>query len=199
MTRSLSIIAALALTACASAPTASITDGKIDRITSAEAVTLVKQETRLRKVAEAQKNAKPIFELKAQPGQTIQLTGVESITVNVPQDLGILMAEQADSVSEGVQLFREARGIFRETVVPLGLGGMALSDRNNGRASAERINVSNNATAERINAANNATATATAAAQTEQTNALIEAIIAKPEVPAAAVEAPAAAVEAPVE
>jgi hypothetical protein len=136
MKRILILVATLALAACASPRTATIEDGKVTNITSAEAVTLVKQDVRRQKVADVQANAKPIFELKTQPGQTIQISGVESITVNVPQDLRELLAEQPDAVSENVQMLREVRGIARETAVPLGLGGMALADRNSARKSA---------------------------------------------------------------
>lgn len=135
MKRILILAAALVLAACASPRTASITDGKVSNITSAEAVTLVKQDVRRQKVQDVQTNAKPIFELKAQPGQTIQISGVESITVNVPQDLRELLAETPDAVSENVQMFREGVNGMR-AAAPLLLGGMALADRNSARKSA---------------------------------------------------------------
>lgn len=40
---------------------------------------------------------KPLFELKAQPGQTIQLTGVESLTVNDPRETEIKALPQQRS------------------------------------------------------------------------------------------------------
>lgn len=135
MKRILILAATLVLAACASPRTASITDGKVSNITSAEAVTLVKQDIRQKKVADVQKNAKPIFELKAIPGQVIQISGVESLTVNVPQDLRELLAEQPDAVSENVQMAREVVNGVR-AATPVLLGGMALADRNSARKSA---------------------------------------------------------------
>lgn len=122
--------------ACATSPrTAVIENGKVTNLTSAEATTLVKQDIRQKKVADVQKNAKPIFELKAQPGQTIQISGVESLTVNVPLDVRELLAEQPDSVSENVQMAGQVVNGIR-AAVPVLLGGMALADRNSARKSA---------------------------------------------------------------
>lgn len=136
MKRILILAAALALAACTTSPrNATIEDGKVSNITSAEAVTLVKQDIRQKKVADVQKNAKPIFELKAIPGQVIQISGVESLTVNVPQDLRELLAEQPDAVSENVQMAREVVNGVR-AATPVLLGGMALADRNSARKSA---------------------------------------------------------------
>ena len=124
------------LAACTTSPrTATIEDGKVSNLTSAEATTLVKQDIRQKKVADVQKNAKPIFELKAQPGQKIEISGVESITVNVPQDQRELLAETPDSVSENVQMAREVVNGVR-AATPVLLGGMALADRNSARKSA---------------------------------------------------------------
>lgn len=133
------VAAALALAACASPRTAKIEDGKVINITSAEATTLMKQEIRRTKVEDVQKNAKPIFELKAKAGQKIEISGVESITVNVPQDLRELLAEQASEVSENVQVLREVRGIGKDVVVPLGVAGLVVSDRKNASNNAARI------------------------------------------------------------
>jgi hypothetical protein len=134
-----SLVAVALLAACASPRNASIEDGKVTNITSAEATTLMKQDIRRAKVEDVQKNAKPIFELKAKAGQKIEISGVESITVNVPQDLRELLAEQASEVSENVQLFREVRGIGKDVVVPLGVAGLLVSDRKNASNNAARI------------------------------------------------------------
>jgi len=124
------------LAACTTSPrTAVIENGKVTNLTSAEATTLVKQDIRQKKVADVQKNAKPIFELKAQPGQTIQISGVESLTVNVPLDTRELLAEQPDSVSENVQMAGQIVNGIR-AAGPVLLGGMALADRNSARKSA---------------------------------------------------------------
>lgn len=134
------LIALLALAAtlagCTTSPrNATIEDGKVTNLSSAEVVTLMKQDIRKDKVADVQKNAKPIFELKAKPGETIMLSGVESITVNVPMDVRELLAEQPDSVSENVQMAGKfVDGIRAAT--PITLGGMALSDRNSARKAA---------------------------------------------------------------
>jgi len=136
MKRILTLVATLALAACTTSPrTAVIEDGKVTNLTSAEATTLVKQDIRQRKVADVQKNAKPIFELKAQPGQTILISGVESLTVNVPLDTRELLAEQPDSVSENVQMAGQVVNGIR-AAGPILLGGMALADRNSARKAA---------------------------------------------------------------
>lgn len=136
MKRILILAAALALAACTTSPrNAIIEDGKVTNLTSAEATTLVKQDIRQKKVADVQKNAKPIFELKAQPGQTILISGVESLTVNVPLDTRELLAEQPDSVSENVQMAGQVVNGIR-AAAPVLLGGMALADRNSARKSA---------------------------------------------------------------
>jgi hypothetical protein len=134
-----SLAAVALLAACASPRNATIEDGKVTNITSAEATTLMKQDIRRAKVEDVQKNAKPIFEIKAKAGQKIEISGVESITVNVPQDLRELLAEQASEVSENVQLFREVRGIGKDVVVPLGVAGLLVSDRKNSSNNAARI------------------------------------------------------------
>jgi hypothetical protein len=128
------LAAALLLAACASPRTASITDGKISNITSAEATTLVKQDNRTKRANDMMKNAPPIFKLTALPGQKIEISGVQSLEVNVPIDQALIMADQPDVTSENVQMFREVRGFARETVVPLGLGYQLLSDRKDARA-----------------------------------------------------------------
>lgn len=136
MKRILILAATLALAACTTSPrNAIIEDGKVTNLTSAEATTLVKQDIRQKKVADVQKNAKPIFELKAQPGQTILISGVESLTVNVPLDTRELLAEQPDSVSENVQMAGQVVNGIR-AAGPVLLGGMALADRNSARKSA---------------------------------------------------------------
>ncbi len=136
MKRILILVATLALAACASPRTATIEDGKVTNITSAEAVTLIKQDNRRKLVNDVQDKAKPLFVLEAKPGETFTLSGVQKIEVNAPIDPALLLAEQPDAVSENVQMLREVRGIARETAVPLGLGGMALADRNSARKSA---------------------------------------------------------------
>lgn len=132
------IAAALALAACGTSPkTAKIENGKIENISSAEAVTLMKREQRHDKVKTVIDTQKPIVRLEAHAGKPITIDA-KTFEVFVPLDTGLLLAEEADAVSEEVQMAREVRGIARETVVPLGLGGMALSDRNNARTAAVR-------------------------------------------------------------
>lgn len=128
-------VVAVMLAACASPRTASIEDGKVSNITSAEAVTLVKQDIRRKKVEDVQKNQKPIVRLTANAGKPITIDAA-TFEVYAPLDERELLAEQADALSENVQMVREVRGIARETGVPLGLGGMALVDRNNSRRAA---------------------------------------------------------------
>ena len=141
MKRTLMLFAALAvaaaMSACSTSPrTASIEDGKVTNITSAEAVTLVKQDTRRKKVEDVQKNAKPLLKIEAHAGQPITINA-KSIEVNAPQDIRELLAEQPDSVSENVQMAREVvNGIKAST--PAVMGGLALADRNNARSAATR-------------------------------------------------------------
>jgi hypothetical protein len=128
------VIVLVLLTGCASPRDAKITNGQVENITSAEAVTLVKQNERSKRAKAVQTDAKPIFKLVAQPGQVITFGGVQSVEVNVPIDPALLMSDAPDAVSENVQLLREARGVLRETVVPLGLGYQVLQDRKDSRA-----------------------------------------------------------------
>lgn len=127
------IAAAATLTACASPRNATIKDGEVSNITSAEAVTLMKGEQRRAKVTDVQKNAQPIFKMVGHPGKPITIDAA-SFEINVPLDLDVLMAEQPDAVSENVQLFREVRGFAKETVVPLGLGTLLYKDSKNASA-----------------------------------------------------------------
>lgn len=171
MKRIIIIAAALALAACASPRTASIEDGKVSNITSAEAVTLMKQDVRRQKVESIQKNAQPLLKITAKPGEVMTFGGVASIEVHAPLDIRELLAEQPDAVSENVQVLREWRGIARETAVPLGIAGMAPSDRKSARESAERI-AETEAETER----------ARDAAQAAQTGDLVDALREKPSI-----------------
>ena len=132
MKRTIIIAAALALAACASPREAKIKDGEISGITSAEATTLAKGDQRQKKVADVQKNQKPIVKLVARGDKPITIDAA-SFEVYVPIDPAILLAEQPSEVSENVQIVREVRGIARETVVPLSIAGAALSDRKDAR------------------------------------------------------------------
>ena len=145
MKRIIIIAAALALTACASPRNATIEDGKVSNITSAEATTLMLGEQRRAKVQDVQTNQKPIFQVTAKAGEDIVFKGVASIEINVPLDLNILMAERQSETSENVQVLREVRQGLKDVAVPLGLGAIMLNDRNNQRQSNERITESNNA------------------------------------------------------
>lgn len=135
MKRTLILAAALALAACASPRNASITDGTVTGISASDAVTLVKQDVRRQKVQDVQTNQKPIVKLTANAGKPITIDAA-TFEVYVPIDPNVLLAETPDAVSENVQILREVRGIGRETVVPLGLAGAALADRNSARKSA---------------------------------------------------------------
>jgi cell division protein ZapA (FtsZ GTPase activity inhibitor) len=114
----------LLLAGCASPRTASIESGKITNLTSAEALTLAKQDIRQKKVADVQKNAKPLIRLEAHAGQPITINA-KVFEVNAPQDIRELLAEQASEVSENLMMFREVRGVLRETVVPMAAIGWA--------------------------------------------------------------------------
>lgn len=138
MKRILLLAAALVLAGCASPRNASITNGTVSNITSAEAVTLVKQDIRQKKVVDVQTNQKPIVKLTALNGQPITINAA-TFEVFVPLDLNVLMAEQADATSENVQMFREFRGFARETVVPLGAAALLVSDRKNASDNTARI------------------------------------------------------------
>lgn len=129
---------ALFLSACATSPRdAKIEDGKIENITSAEAVTLMKRQQRKEKVDMVMQKQKPIVRLIAHKGKPITIDA-ENFEVYVPLDIELLLAEEADAVSENIQMAREIRGGLRETAVPLTLGAMALTDRNNARASSAK-------------------------------------------------------------
>jgi hypothetical protein len=130
-----SLALATLLAACASPKTASITDGKISGISSSEAVTLVKQDNRRQLVKQVQDDQKPIVKFVAHKDRPITIDAA-SFEVYVPIAPELLLAEQPDAVSENVQVLREVRGIARETVMPIALGGMALSDRNSARSAA---------------------------------------------------------------
>lgn len=126
----LALLIAAALAGCQASPkTASITDGKVSGISSSDAVTLIKQDTRKAKVADVQQNAKPIFVLEAKEGETIMLGGVKRLEVNVPMDENVLLAETPDSISEEVQMTHEWRQGLRDVGVPLGLGLLYSKDR----------------------------------------------------------------------
>lgn len=130
-----SLALAALLAACASPKTAGITEGKITGISSAEAVTLVKQDNRRQLVNDVQDKQRPIVKLVAHKDRPITIDAA-SFEVYVPIAPDLLLAEQPDAVSENLQMLREVRGIARETVMPIALGGMALADRNNARSAA---------------------------------------------------------------
>lgn len=142
MKRILTLITAMAMaiimSACATSPRdAKIEDGKIENISSAEAVTLMKRQQRKEKVDSVMENQKPIVRFEAHAGKPITIDA-KTFEVYVPIDAELLLAEEADAVSENIQMVREVRGIGRETVVPIAIGGMALADRNNARQAATR-------------------------------------------------------------
>ncbi|MDO9252642.1 MAG: hypothetical protein Q7U48_13965 [Hydrogenophaga sp.] len=168
ITNALALAAVLTLGACASPRTATLKDGEITHITSAEAVTLAKQGIRKDKVADVQKNAKPMVRMEAHAGQPITINA-KVFEVYVPQDLNVLLAETPDAVSENVQMADKAVRFLERVAVPLGLGAMALNDRNNQRASNERINETNAQTEREQNAAS-----------ADQTSAFVEALTEKP-------------------
>ena len=181
MKRLIALALSIVLAACASPRTASIQDGKITGITGAEATTLAKADLRQKKVDAVQKAQKPIVRMVANQGQPITINAAV-FEVYVPMDEALLLAEQPSETSENVQLFREVRGMARETFVPLGLGAIALTDRNRARASAERIA-----------AEEGQTERARLAAQAAQTDRLLGAVEAANERAAAAEAAAAAA------
>lgn len=113
------------LGACASPRTASIKDGEVTNLSSAEATTLMKKDIRQKKVADVQKNYKPIVRFESQDGKPIEIHA-KVFEVNVPLDLTTLMSEEADTVSENVQMVGQVRGILKETVVPLAVAAAVL-------------------------------------------------------------------------
>lgn len=132
----IALAASLVLVGCASPRNATIKDGEVSNLTSAEATTLMKKDLRQKKVADVQINQKPIVRLTAQNGKPITIdAGV--FEVFVPLDLAVLMSEEADAVSENVQMFREVRGVLKETVVPLAVAA-ALLESNKADAQASK-------------------------------------------------------------
>ena len=117
-------VVALLLGGCASPRTAEISDGNIKNITSAEATTLAKADIRQKKVADVQKNAKPLLRLEAHDGQAITINA-KVFEVNAPQDIRELLAEQASEVSENVQVLDRAVRAGERVVVPLATVGFA--------------------------------------------------------------------------
>lgn len=131
------VFMAVVMAACASPRDAKIEEGKISNISSAEAVTLMKRQQRKEKVDMVMDSQKPVVSFVAHKGKPITIDA-ERFEVYMPLDTELLLAEEADAVSENVQLLREVRGIGRETVTPIAIGGMALADRNNARTAATR-------------------------------------------------------------
>ncbi len=177
----IAVAMAMVLAACASPRTATIEDGKVTNITSAEAVTLVKQDTRRQKVADVQTNQKPILKLTAHADKPIQIDAA-SLEVYVPIDPNVLLAEQPDSVSENVQMVREARGAAREVLVPVALGKFAADVAKRKSDNAKIVSLDANATRR-----------AESAAQAGLVSDLVEAATEKPDyflLPAGAVPAP---------
>lgn len=163
------IVASALLAACASPRTATLTNGSITNITSAEATTLAKQSNRTQRANDVMDKAPPIFQMKAIPGQKIEISGVESITVNVPIDQKLMMADDADVTSENVQMFDRAVRFGEKVVAPVAAAKLLIDDRKDARASSERIT--------QINAETQRQENNTAAAQT---SALLEAVTEKP-------------------
>lgn len=133
----IALAAGLVLVGCASPRNATIEDGKVTNITSAEATTLMKKDIRQKKVEDVQKNQKPIIKMTALNGQPITINAA-AFEVYVPLDLAVLMSEEADAVSENVQMFREFRGMAKETIVPLAVAAAVLeSNKADAQASKE--------------------------------------------------------------
>lgn len=177
----IAVAMAMVMTACASPRNATIEDGKVTNITSAEAVTLVKQDVRRKKVEDVQKNAKPLLRLEAHAGQAITINA-KVFEVNAPQDIRELLAEQDDSVSENVQMVREYRGAAREVLVPVALGKFAADVAKRKSDNAKIVSLDANATRR-----------AESAAQAGLVSDLVEAATEKPDyflLPAGAVPAP---------
>jgi len=134
----LPLIAILLLVGCASPRNATIENGKVSNITSAEATTLMKGEQRRAKVADVQENQKSILKMVGHPGKPITIDAA-LFEINVPMDVKELLAEQASEVSENVQMFDRVVRFGERTVVPLVGIGALVSDRKDVRASTERI------------------------------------------------------------
>ena len=97
MKRLIIIAAALALAACASPRNATIEDGKVTNITSAEATTLMLGEQRRSKVQDVQTNQKPIVRITANAGKPITMAINAMFTFRT--DIGLVMAMTVLSLS----------------------------------------------------------------------------------------------------
>jgi hypothetical protein len=130
----------LALVGCASPRNASITNGNISNITSAEAVTLVKRDQRQTKVASVMTNQKPLVYLKAHAGKAITIDA-EEFAVYAPLDLDVLLSEEADAVSENVQMAGIVKDGLKDVAVPIALGALLVNDRKNSSNNAAKVEV----------------------------------------------------------
>jgi hypothetical protein len=167
----LALVATAAMLAgCASPRTASFTDGSVTNITSAEATTLAKVAARSAKVTSVQTNQKPILKLVGHPGKPITMD-LASFEVYVPQDLNVLLAEQASEVSENVQVLDRVARMGERVVAPLAAIGFAADV-------AKRK--SDNALAAQLDA--NATQRASDEADAATTDSLVQGLKEKPQV-----------------
>lgn len=141
----IAVAMAMFLAACASPRTATIEDGKIKNITSAEATTLAKADIRQKKVADVQKNAKPLLRLEAHAGQAITINA-KVFEVNAPQDIRELLAEQASEVSENVQVLDRVVRAGERVVVPLAAVGFAADVAKRRSDNAKAVSLDYNAT-----------------------------------------------------
>lgn len=162
-------VAAGLLAGCASPRTAEISDGKIKNITSAEATTLAKADIRQKKVADVQKNAKPLLRLEAHAGQAITINA-KVFEVNAPQDIRELLAEQASEVSENVQVLDRVVRVGERVVVPLAAVGFAADVAKRRSDNAKAVSLDSNATRR-----------AEVASDAETVGSLVDALAEKPD------------------
>lgn len=88
----------------------------------------------------ATKSQKKVCEIKAKDGQTISMSGVDSISCYAPEPDAIAKPVQAEGKAmQMARAIREGVGGTIKDSTPVLLGGIALADRNSQRASTERL------------------------------------------------------------
>ena len=122
--------------------------------------------------AKATEKQKESCSFEALDGKEMSFSGVKKITCYQGSNSEDGVGRPTQAQSEFVQNL-DAAGRFVQKATPLGLGAMALSDRNNQRSSNERIN-------ERITDANAETVRRENDLNAAQTGALIDALKEKP-------------------
>lgn len=110
---------AMVLAGCSTTGASVNPDGTFSGMKSHDAANAVKATKRAEEVESFTSNRQSIFKMEAIEGQTISISGVKSIEVNVPLDPRDVLSRQIESQSEAVQMVREIRGAARDVVLPL--------------------------------------------------------------------------------